>query len=132
MYYLLSYFSTVNLLIKRPFFCVINRSRTHLSRPLSQERVLLSKACLREALRRTSASSYLRNSSLTSIKMDAPTQDLRNDLLSSGFRRLFASRRLCAFGCVATVIFIAISRMRGSKTCRKRHCEEGNFLWILV
>lgn len=94
--YLPSYFSTVNLLIKRPFFVSLI-GHAYFFRPLSQERALLSKTCLRKALRQTRAGSYLRYSSLTSIKMDAPTQDLRNDLLSSGFRSPFVSRRLCAF-----------------------------------
>lgn len=81
-------------------------------------RALFSKTSLWKTLQQIRSRSYLRYSSLASIKMDAPTQDPSSDLLSSGFRDALVSRRLCAFGRVATVIFIAILR-RGCGDLRR-------------
>jgi len=85
---------------------------------LLPNRALFSKTSLWKTLQQTRPGSYLRYSSLASIKMDAPTQDPSSDLLSSGFRGALISRRLCAFGRVATVIFIAILR-RGCEDLRR-------------
>lgn len=101
---------------------------------LLRKRNILSKISLRKALRQSRAGSYLCYSSLAFIKMDVPTPDPRNDLLSSGFCDVLVSRSLCAFGRVATVIFIAI--LWGG--CEARDLqettlhEEGNSSWTLV
>lgn len=108
--YLPSYFSTVNLLIKRPFFCVINRSRTFFPSSITRARFtfenLSSEGSSTDSGRLLSALFVLdlhKNGRTYSRPQEWPFIEWLSEPLRIKTPLRFLGR-------VATVIFIAISR----------------------